>query len=140
MNVCPLVLTVSAGLLVALEARDKLRPKVVLGANARQCRERRTPGNLALGAKRHRRRRSRWIVEASGGHAEFPALKLEEQRRSAILAEPALRQVRAAKHRRFAARPAQVALIESRERHERLTGSLLAHPAVADAGALGRSL
>jgi hypothetical protein len=122
--------------LVVDEALGEVPRDELVDALARQVGEAPKPRQHALGAELALGPHSFRIIETAGGHADVAAAdEMIRERRAAGAAELPLGQARRAKHRRLAARPVQLALLDARERHDRPARRLLAHPAMADAGA-----
>src|SRR5262249_52035312 len=126
----------SIGLVATLVA-DQTAGLVLQPGIARRTRQRVNavyPGHLALDSELPGRRRRFRIIEAVDGDTDIARAFAGVGRwRAAILAEAALGRVRALESRRRTTGPAEVCDLAPCETHERLTGGLLAHPAIADA-------
>src|SRR6185295_6875098 len=92
------------------------------------------PRDLALDAVLPGRRHGFRVIEAVDRNADAPrSLESVGELRAALIAEAALRHVRAFEERWPTARPAQVLALAAGQTHEWLAGGLLAHAAVAHA-------
>jgi len=119
--------------------RDAVLTPPVFGTLSGQRFEPTDPGKLALDAKLLDRAYSFRGIQAADRHGDAAArYAVICQRGAAATAKIPLCDVRAHEGRRGPACPAQVFTLDARERHEWLTGCLLAHPAMADARVLRR--
>src|SRR5262249_10168688 len=126
-------------ILMTVDVQDAVLTLPVFGTLGRKRSEATDPGQLALDAKLLYRAYSFRGVQAADCQGDAAALHaVVRQGGAAGTAKVSLCDVRAHEGRRVPARPAQVFALDTRERHERLTGRPLAHPAMANARVLRR--
>src|SRR3984957_3697448 len=125
-------------MLAAASLRDIDRPQPILGPRRGKRGEAGEPGQSGFDADLLRWRDVGWAIETADGHRDVVAAdQAISQRRAADGAESALGDLRTAVDRRRAPGEGEVLLAHTGKSHERSAAGLLAHPAMADAGACG---